>query len=271
MSEIGGKNMLHDTDCVTNSKFSINEINPLIDFHNEKSYHEQTTFKLLNEYLDTHFQVKESTSSFKLKKDNLRFTFISREAKHQHLSQKPSPINQIDSSVQSHIIDQSMALCLEEFNYASNIYTMSRSNIYSLLSLSIVEDEIHNIIGVLFFHFNPIIGLFIPFLVIKESYRGKGLGENLLILLQRSFYHHTKSLSVLAWLGLKPLLITMEEDEKRKRNASNDRLIVFYRRLGFYPVHPANYALPYLFQNQILEEISTVDIEKNQYAWSFHI
>ena len=127
-----------------------------------------------------------------------------------------------------------------------HIFTSSN---YSILTIGYFDQDlcIFEPIGCTYYHFNPLVGTFIPFLVVEDGFRKHGYDSALIMLLQALFTKNMDTSRVLVWGEFSESTV----------------LISFYRKLGFFPTIPSNYPLCFLLPSGTVHGIRGVHESKN--------
>ena len=98
------------------------------------------------------------------------------------------------------------------------------------------------------FHYSPIVGTLVPLLVVNGMFRKQKVGTSLLMLLQRQHVSLFGNHRLLVWYSL-------------VRDDYHEELLLFYRKLGFYPIPPGNYALRYILGDNLHSSLINVHVQ----------
>ena len=155
----------------------------------------------------------------------------------------------IESSLESLLVSELNTMIMGSFQQSSEtmfIFSSTNYSIFTIGKYEIDSGEFHPV-GCAYYHFNPLVGTSIPFLVVDHRYRKEGYASSLLILLQTLFTKSMGTSRVLVWGEF-----TLDA-----------KLISFYRKLGFFPTIPSNYSLGFLLSKATIQGIRNLDENKN--------
>ena len=159
------------------------------------------------------------------------------------------PPSKIESSLESLLVSELNTMILGSFQQSSEtMYILSSTN-YSIFTIGKYEEDSGRFhpVGCAYYHFNPLVGTFVPFLVVGHRSRKQGYASSLLILLQALFTKNMGTSRVLVWGEF----------------TLDTKLISFYRKLGFFPTIPSNYSLGFLLSKATIQGIRDIDESKN--------
>jgi len=215
--------------------------------HKHVKVSDELEFIYLLEYMENEFQSQLLLPTFKNNGKELGIVHISTKTIDDHRS-TILPASENKPTPESYIINRAYHICLKLFsvtNYTMDIFTSSS---YSIVALGTYDESsgLVDVLGCVFYHFNPIIGTLVPFICIDEDVQKQGYGSLLLGILQHSF---------LKMFGISRVLIWFLDDSK----ASN--LISFYRKLGFFATISGLYPLSAIMPRSPVSDMRLSSVE----------
>ena len=157
--------------------------------------------------------------------------------------------SKIESSQEVSLVSKLNRIMVNNFRQSSGTMHIFTSSNYSIFTIGYFDQDsgIFEPIGCTCYHFNPLVGTFIPFLVVESDFRKQGYASALIILLQALFNKNMHTSRVLVWGEF----------------TDESKLMSFYRKLGFFPTIPSNYPLGFLLSSESIRGIRSVDDSKN--------
>lgn len=163
-------------------------------------------------------------------------------------------------------IPKTKAMLINEFyqlmsdSYEPSIYGFKCLNscTFSLFVFGSTENKSKKFIvyGYALYRVDPLVGLVLVFLHVKERFQKEGVGTAIMQCLQYFSSKCIGSSRVLVWVT------------KLANTDSND-LIRFYRNRGFYPTIAGNLALNYIFPSNLIQALLEIDVNAQKNVKEF--
>ena len=132
------------------------------------------------------------------------------------------------------------------YNPYSTVYRTLSSCTFSLFIFMRKKKEPFDTLGFVFYRCDPCIGLIIPFIYVERDYRCAGVGAAMMQTLQFLCQKNLNLIKTLVW-------ITKTEGTK------SDKLLSYYRSLGFVPTLPENFPISHMFPSDLVASLHSCD------------
>ena len=219
--------------------------NTTLKYGSEKQI-ELVDLEYLQQYLDVRLPPKLATCKHNKKK--LYISNIPPSLIKKHIScVNPELIIQSKEKLLVTQLTSLLVNCFEPNDAVMHVLNARNFSIFTIGYLD-KQTDLFQPIGCAHYHFNPLVGVFVSFLIVAEKLRKVGYGSCLLLLLQTLFNKNMGTSRMLVWVDC----------------SESTKLISFYRKLGFFPTIPSNYPLNFLLQTATISDIRSVDKEKNR-------
>ena len=134
----------------------------------------------------------------------------------------------------------------EQYQPSSTIYRVLASCTFSLFTFHrLSSDNNYETLGWIAYICDPLVGLLILFVIVKDEYRNKGVGTAMIQTLQLFSHNNVGTTKTLVWFT------------KVASSASND-LVKYYRNLGFHITIPINHVINHLLPSTLVSDLNEV-------------
>lgn len=162
-----------------------------------------------------------------------------------NMARENIPLHSVAEETTNNVHDF-LTVMTQQYQPSSTIYRILSSCTYSLFTFHRLSgDDNYVTLGWIAYICDPLVGLLILFVIVKEEFRNKGIGTAMIQTLQLFVHKNIGTKKTLVWFT-------------KVSSSSSNSLVKYYRNLGFHVTIPMNHALNHELPSSLVFELNQV-------------